>query len=182
MHPTKFYVAPIVHKDTRCDECHATPIEGRRYKCLQCENYDLCTACYERVCHIPGHVFASLKKPTFGLPWAGSLLSGPVGPWGAQRTSSVFGGASLSRRPPRNSTSPSTCLKRKCAPSRAARRRRPRPDRRISPIRAPFTSRANEGLPSTIRAIGSSALQWTSECINLGHFALFSTKSSLLKS
>ena len=92
MHPTKFYVAPIVHKDTRCDECHATPIEGRRYKCLQCENYDLCAACYERVCHIPGHVFASLKKPTVGLPWAGSLLSGPVGPWGARRTSSVFGG------------------------------------------------------------------------------------------
>lgn len=40
--------AHIVHPNTTCDVCHPNefvPIRGARYKCLVCEDYDLCEKC-----------------------------------------------------------------------------------------------------------------------------------------
>mmetsp|Transcript_8649 Transcript_8649/g.9003 ORF Transcript_8649/g.9003 Transcript_8649/m.9003 type:complete len:203 (-) Transcript_8649:40-648(-) len=34
------------HLSVRCDECKVHPLLGRRYKCLDCKNFDYCEACY----------------------------------------------------------------------------------------------------------------------------------------
>ncbi|XP_014283637.1 protein ref(2)P [Halyomorpha halys] len=34
-----------VHITVNCDECGQKPLQGYRYKCLVCHNYDLCTSC-----------------------------------------------------------------------------------------------------------------------------------------
>ena len=41
----------VVHFGVSCDECGVTPIKGRRYKCLVCHNFDLCTECEQRTQH-----------------------------------------------------------------------------------------------------------------------------------
>ena len=59
-----------------CDGCHSLRIFSDRYKCLQCENYDLCGACFEKrretKHHRSGHAFAHFKIPMelFGEPIA----------------------------------------------------------------------------------------------------------------
>lgn len=37
---------PLVHYGVACDCCGQGPIAGRRYKCGNCPNYDLCEHCY----------------------------------------------------------------------------------------------------------------------------------------
>jgi len=34
--------APIVHNNVACDECNQENIQGIRYKCVVCANFDLC--------------------------------------------------------------------------------------------------------------------------------------------
>ena len=34
-----------VHRDTRCANCHVTPIRGKRYRCFVCPALDFCEAC-----------------------------------------------------------------------------------------------------------------------------------------
>ena len=36
-----------VHKNIKCDKCLTEPIIGVRYKCVECENYNLCEKCEE---------------------------------------------------------------------------------------------------------------------------------------
>ncbi|XP_034489609.1 uncharacterized protein LOC117793407 [Drosophila innubila] len=36
-----------LHWDVTCDGCEKTNLVGYRYKCLRCDNYDLCSECYE---------------------------------------------------------------------------------------------------------------------------------------
>lgn len=40
-----------IHFGVTCDHCDATPIIGFRYKCLECEDYDLCAACESKMVH-----------------------------------------------------------------------------------------------------------------------------------
>uniref|UniRef100_A0A8D8CBD4 E3 ubiquitin-protein ligase KCMF1 n=1 Tax=Culex pipiens TaxID=7175 RepID=A0A8D8CBD4_CULPI len=37
-----------IHSGIVCDKCATDPIEGFRYACLVCEDYDLCTECYQK--------------------------------------------------------------------------------------------------------------------------------------
>ncbi len=43
---TKFYHY-LFSLGVSCDSCMRTNFPGRRYKCLLCDNYDLCGACYD---------------------------------------------------------------------------------------------------------------------------------------
>jgi hypothetical protein len=44
-----------VHSDVRCDGCGSAAIIGDRWKCLICEEYDLCTACHTSGVVTAGH-------------------------------------------------------------------------------------------------------------------------------
>ena len=35
------------HEGVSCDSCLKSNFRGRRYKCLVCYDYDLCSTCYE---------------------------------------------------------------------------------------------------------------------------------------
>ena len=50
-----------------CDGCKIKPIENVRYKCLECDDYDLCGECEAKGVH-SHHVFAKLKKQDQQLP------------------------------------------------------------------------------------------------------------------
>lgn len=74
----KFYISIIVvtmydlilHK--KCDQ---DTIWGVRFECIDCENYDLCEACFdltlsEKKTHNPNHNFRAIEIPAFaeGIP------------------------------------------------------------------------------------------------------------------
>lgn len=48
----------MVHEDACCDSCNPTefkPIVGPRFKCLVCDNFDLCATCESKYVEINGH-------------------------------------------------------------------------------------------------------------------------------
>jgi hypothetical protein len=52
-----------VHYGVQCDGCNAYPIKGIRYKCSQCDNFDLCSACEAKKEHDPTHTFVKYDTP-----------------------------------------------------------------------------------------------------------------------
>jgi hypothetical protein len=52
----------VVHSGITCDGCGISPIEGVRYKCMNCADYDLCEQCELNGVHAH-HVFLKLKQP-----------------------------------------------------------------------------------------------------------------------
>lgn len=61
----------VMHQHVLCDSCHphddTEQIRGTRYKCMDCENFDLCEKCYlSKVSvfnHVPSHVMLAIPKP-----------------------------------------------------------------------------------------------------------------------
>lgn len=48
--PTVFNSPPqVIHEGVNCDGCGQAPLQGIRYKCSSCPNFDLCSRCIERV-------------------------------------------------------------------------------------------------------------------------------------
>lgn len=51
---SSFFAAPVVpgqpevHTRVQCDGCHAYPLVGRRFKCVDRPDFDLCGTCYQR--------------------------------------------------------------------------------------------------------------------------------------
>ncbi|XP_055898216.1 uncharacterized protein LOC106053065 [Biomphalaria glabrata] len=52
----------IKHLNVMCDECKQEPIYGARWKCADCDNFDLCTACYNMDKHDLTHAFLRMDK------------------------------------------------------------------------------------------------------------------------
>jgi len=50
----------IVHLGIQCNNCGMLPIVGIRYKCVECDNYNLCSKCEENKIH--PHLFYKIKK------------------------------------------------------------------------------------------------------------------------
>jgi hypothetical protein len=77
-----------VHHGVTCDGCEASPIEGVRYKCSVCPDFDFCAKCEARGGHDPSHSFIKISTPqgrprweTGGCPRRGGWGGG----WGAHR-------------------------------------------------------------------------------------------------
>lgn len=52
---------PVIHEKVECDGCGVAPIQGVRYKCSVCKNFDFCATCEERRGH--EHAFLKIMKP-----------------------------------------------------------------------------------------------------------------------
>lgn len=62
MNKTKKLPEDIIFHGIQCDGCNKKPIYNVRYKCLSCDNYDLCSECEGKNIH-SNHVFAKFKSP-----------------------------------------------------------------------------------------------------------------------
>lgn len=55
------------HNGIHCDVCLTTPLQGVRYKCVVCADYDMCERCFARadgvMLHPPHHVFLAIRTP-----------------------------------------------------------------------------------------------------------------------
>merc|ERR1712213_181009 len=54
--------ANMTHHGVTCDGCDKAPIVGFRYKCVVCDDYDLCAACEKAGKH-PGHNMMRITSP-----------------------------------------------------------------------------------------------------------------------
>merc|ERR1712012_487892 len=56
-----------VHGGVTCDGCENKPITGNRYKCVVCDDYDLCESCEVAGRH-PGHNMIKITQPGYIFP------------------------------------------------------------------------------------------------------------------
>jgi len=56
-----------IHPGVTCDSCEKQPIEGYRYKCVVCDDYDLCGSCEAAGRH-PGHNMMRIANPEMVFP------------------------------------------------------------------------------------------------------------------
>ncbi|KAK3588344.1 hypothetical protein CHS0354_040103 [Potamilus streckersoni] len=90
--------AGIIQGGITCDECNQTPIQGMRWKCSLCDDYDLCTDCYMKGKHDIAHAFVrmdtsmavavglpprlhSKKMETCGIFQGAEIMRGPHWKW-----------------------------------------------------------------------------------------------------
>ena len=52
-----------VHQSIECDACGKNPIQGVRFKCAICPDYDLCEDCEKKGVH-PEHAMIKIRKPS----------------------------------------------------------------------------------------------------------------------
>merc|ERR1711963_533218 len=56
-----------VHYGVTCDGCECKPIIGNRYKCVVCDDFDLCETCHAEGKH-PGHNMMKITEPGYVFP------------------------------------------------------------------------------------------------------------------
>jgi len=92
--PFKF---PFEHSFVVCDGCNATPVLGPRFKCKECPDYDLCSACFVRTDHahqdFECHLMDWLRKYDGNDPCAAMMkgLKAMKGLKGASKGKGKFG-------------------------------------------------------------------------------------------
>lgn len=86
------------HEGFLCDGCDFPIGLGVRFKCIHCENYDLCAQCEERGLHVETHVLAVIVQPRPDLgrwrPAPASYFHAPSAP-SAGASASIEGGDTL---------------------------------------------------------------------------------------
>ena len=53
----------IIHRHVKCDGCKKSPIQGIRYKCTICKNFDYCEECEKKYALQHGHPLLKIRKP-----------------------------------------------------------------------------------------------------------------------
>jgi len=53
----------LVHKGIHCNKCGKQNIQGIRYKCAQCMNYNLCENCESNYIHDMKHILVKIRYP-----------------------------------------------------------------------------------------------------------------------
>ena len=71
----------IIHHQFHCDCCGDYPIRGPRYRCTNCEDFDLCEVCEATTDHIQTHVFVKIKVPSFFIARHPASVPYPGKPW-----------------------------------------------------------------------------------------------------
>ncbi|XP_054644739.1 E3 ubiquitin-protein ligase HERC2 isoform X2 [Dunckerocampus dactyliophorus] len=56
-------LVPSVHPGVRCDGCQMFPINGARFKCRNCDNFDFCENCFKTRKHNTRHSFGRINEP-----------------------------------------------------------------------------------------------------------------------
>ncbi|XP_045543165.1 E3 ubiquitin-protein ligase HERC2 isoform X2 [Salmo salar] len=56
-------LVPSVHPGVRCDGCHMFPINGPRFKCRHCDDFDFCERCFKTRQHNTKHSFGRINEP-----------------------------------------------------------------------------------------------------------------------
>jgi uncharacterized membrane protein len=82
-----------VHPGISCNECATANFAGSRYKCMICNNYDLCATCFEAGAAHRHHPF--VEKATIDAPWASAerpANAGAGGGGGRPRAPHLGGG------------------------------------------------------------------------------------------
>lgn len=52
-----------LHRGISCNICNANPLNGVRFKCLNCVDYDVCSRCEPSCDHDLTHVFVKIAVP-----------------------------------------------------------------------------------------------------------------------
>eukprot|EP00300_Choanocystis_sp_HF-7_P036347 c52191_g1_i1.p1 GENE.c52191_g1_i1~~c52191_g1_i1.p1 ORF type:complete len:446 (+),score=81.42 c52191_g1_i1:38-1339(+) len=70
----------VFHRGVTCDGCGMKPIAGPRFKCLICQDFDLCSSCESRACqidsHYPSHAMVKMPIP---MALASAEFQDPIG-------------------------------------------------------------------------------------------------------
>eukprot|EP00347_Sterkiella_histriomuscorum_P017580 403348792 len=55
----------VIHLEQNCENCGKKSIQGKLYKCVNCEEYNLCSECFtqNKSSHYQAHIFAEIRKP-----------------------------------------------------------------------------------------------------------------------
>ncbi|KAF7159559.1 hypothetical protein CNMCM6106_006816 [Aspergillus hiratsukae] len=71
-----------IHRGVTCNSCGAMPIQGIRYRCANCIDYDLCETCEAMQVHIKTHLFYKVRIPApfLGNPRQSQPVSYPGKP------------------------------------------------------------------------------------------------------
>ncbi|KAI6782289.1 E3 ubiquitin-protein ligase-like protein [Emericellopsis cladophorae] len=56
-----------VHRGCQCNSCGMVPIRGIRYRCVNCDDFDLCETCESQGMHIKTHIFYKIRVPASSL-------------------------------------------------------------------------------------------------------------------
>ncbi|CAG01384.1 unnamed protein product, partial [Tetraodon nigroviridis] len=56
-------LVPSIHPGVRCDGCQMFPINGARFKCRNCDDFDFCENCFKTRKHNPRHSFGRINEP-----------------------------------------------------------------------------------------------------------------------
>ena len=55
----------IIHINAKCSQCGQSPIEGKRYYCLKCQSYNLCSKCEKKYGEKHGHPLLMLRRTQY---------------------------------------------------------------------------------------------------------------------